>query len=59
VVVPRLVAGLAGDWAETTVVLPKGRWTSMLDGSTVVGGEVPVAELLARFPVAVLGREGS
>lgn len=58
VVVPRLVAGLAGDWAGSTVALPGGAWTDVLTGETVDGGEASVAGLLRRFPVAVLGREG-
>ncbi len=58
VVVPRLVIGL-DDWAGATVALPPGRWASVLDGSASVGGEVAVAELMARFPVAVLARTSS
>ncbi len=57
VVVPRLVAGLGEGWAGSCVALPPGPWRSVLDGSSVAGGEVALAELLARFPVAVLGRE--
>jgi (1->4)-alpha-D-glucan 1-alpha-D-glucosylmutase len=56
VVVPRLLAGL-GDWAGTTVTLPDGDWHDLLGGGTRAGGEVPVADLLGQFPVAVLGRE--
>ncbi len=55
VVVPRLVARLAGDWAGTTVTLPPGSWTDVITGETS-GGTVGVAELLRGFPVAVLGR---
>ncbi|HWC11852.1 MAG TPA: malto-oligosyltrehalose synthase [Acidimicrobiales bacterium] len=54
VVVPRLVLGLAGDWGDTTVELPPGPWTSVLDGGSVDGGAVAPADLLARFPVALL-----
>jgi (1->4)-alpha-D-glucan 1-alpha-D-glucosylmutase len=59
-VVPRLVVGLerAGGWRSTTVALPPGRWRNRLDPS---GGtwsaDVALAELLARFPVALLSRE--
>jgi (1->4)-alpha-D-glucan 1-alpha-D-glucosylmutase len=56
VIVPRLVAGL-DDWAGTTVTLPPGAWTSVLTGEAVSGGTASVAELLRRFPVAVLGRD--
>jgi (1->4)-alpha-D-glucan 1-alpha-D-glucosylmutase len=54
VVVPRLVAGLAGDWVDTTVVLPAGAWTDVLTGATHQGGPANVEELLGGFPVAVL-----
>jgi (1->4)-alpha-D-glucan 1-alpha-D-glucosylmutase len=55
VLVPRLPAGLGGDWAGTEVVLPEGRWTSLLTDEFFEGGRsVPVATLLAQFPVAVL-----
>jgi (1->4)-alpha-D-glucan 1-alpha-D-glucosylmutase len=56
VLVPRLVAGLAGDWADTAVQLPPGSWRSVLTGEQA-RGTVPAADLLARFPVAVLARE--
>jgi len=57
VVVPRLVAGLGGDWADTTVELPAGSWRSLLTGEELKGGRaIPVAELMRHFPVAVLGR---
>jgi (1->4)-alpha-D-glucan 1-alpha-D-glucosylmutase len=55
VVVPRLVARLAADWAGTTVALPPGSWTDVITGA-VTSGTVKVADLLARFPVAVLGQ---
>ncbi|HEX2191777.1 MAG TPA: malto-oligosyltrehalose synthase, partial [Acidimicrobiales bacterium] len=54
VLVPRLVLGLDGDWGDTTVELPPGRWTSVLDGGSVDGGAVAPGDLLARFPVALL-----
>jgi (1->4)-alpha-D-glucan 1-alpha-D-glucosylmutase len=56
-VVPRLVAGLDGDWDGTSVTLPDGTWTDVLTGAEVSGGDAAVAELLDRFPVAVLARE--
>jgi (1->4)-alpha-D-glucan 1-alpha-D-glucosylmutase len=56
-VVPRLTRpGEA--WEHTTVALPAGEWVSVLTGDRAGGGEVGVAELLQRFPVAVLAREG-
>lgn len=57
VVVPRLLVGLADDWGATSVRLPEGRWTDLLTGEPCDGGERQVADLLRRFPVAVLSRE--
>ena len=57
VVVPRLVIGLAGGWADTAVAIPDGNWTDVLTGAWVRGGEVGLADLLCRFPVAVLASE--
>jgi (1->4)-alpha-D-glucan 1-alpha-D-glucosylmutase len=55
VLVPRLPAALAGDWADTEVVLPEGRWTNLLTGDIEDGGRsVRAGALLARFPVAVM-----
>ena len=57
VLVPRLLLKLGGDWAGTEVDLPPGRWTSVLTEEEHEGGRaVAVAELLRRFPVAVLER---
>jgi (1->4)-alpha-D-glucan 1-alpha-D-glucosylmutase len=57
VVVPRLVVGRGGDWDGTTVSLPRGRWRDVLGGGEVEGGRRAIADLLTRFPVAVLARE--
>ena len=57
VVVPRLPLGLAaaGGWDATTVVaLPPGRWYDEMSGSSHPGGDIAVATLLDRFPVALL-----
>ena len=40
-----------------TVTLPTGRWRELLAGDAVAGGPVPVAELLAATPHALLVRE--
>jgi (1->4)-alpha-D-glucan 1-alpha-D-glucosylmutase len=60
VVVPRLVLGLgtrAGGWDGTTLALPAGHWADLLTGATHDGSRpVPVADLLAGFPVALLER---
>ncbi|HVE99028.1 MAG TPA: malto-oligosyltrehalose synthase [Mycobacteriales bacterium] len=55
VVVPRL-PGRLGTWGGTTLDLPAGEWTSLLDDGNHTGGRVPVGDLLARFPVALLDR---
>ena len=57
VVVPRLVAGLGGDWADTTIDLPAGGWRSLITGEEQPGGPgIQVGELMRQFPVAVLAR---
>jgi (1->4)-alpha-D-glucan 1-alpha-D-glucosylmutase len=56
-VAPRLVIGLGGDWADTTLELPAGSWRDVLTDETLGGGAVALGELLRRFPVALLDRE--
>jgi (1->4)-alpha-D-glucan 1-alpha-D-glucosylmutase len=55
-VVPRLVLTLAGDWQDTTVAIPSGLWEHALTGDRLEGGMLPLASLLARYPVALLER---
>ncbi len=56
-VAPRLVFGLGGDWADTTLWLPDGEWTDVLDGGRrTFGGDVILADFLAPFPVGLLER---
>jgi (1->4)-alpha-D-glucan 1-alpha-D-glucosylmutase len=43
-------------WGEETVTLPDGRWRELLGGTEVQGGEVRLADLLSRSPVALLVR---
>ncbi|HET9076652.1 MAG TPA: malto-oligosyltrehalose synthase [Acidimicrobiales bacterium] len=52
----RHLAGLGGDWGDTEVELPGGRWRAVigLPGEPLRGGPHPVAGLLGRGPVAVL-----
>jgi len=57
-VAPRLVLGLAGDWGDTTLELPDGRFTDVLDGKRTITGEVRLADLLRPFPVTLLERAG-
>ncbi len=55
---PRLLIGLAGDWADTTVRLPAGKWRCELTGRSTAGGEQSVGALLGDFPVSLLALEG-
>ena len=59
-VVTRLPVSLrhAGGWRDTALPLPDGAWTDLLTGAVYRGGAVPVAELTARLPVALLVWEG-
>lgn len=52
----RLPVGLDvdGGWQDTTVELPSGSWADELTGHRFTGGPTPVAELLQRYPVALL-----
>ncbi len=56
-IAPRLPLTLGGDWANTTITLPHGRWHNELSGDTIDGGDILMANLLARFPVGLLSRE--
>jgi (1->4)-alpha-D-glucan 1-alpha-D-glucosylmutase len=57
-VVPRLAQSLHGGWGETALRLPPGAapWRNVFTGETHTG-HTPLANLLARFPVALLVRE--
>jgi (1->4)-alpha-D-glucan 1-alpha-D-glucosylmutase len=58
VIVPRLLIGLAGDWAGTTLELPPGRWKNVLAGDEHHGrAAIELDALLQAFPVAVLARD--
>ena len=56
-VVPRLFKLLDDQWDDTTITLPDGTWRNVLTGDTVSGGNTPVRDCFARFPVALLVRE--
>jgi (1->4)-alpha-D-glucan 1-alpha-D-glucosylmutase len=58
-IVPRLVAKLGGDWRDTEVELPRGEWINHMTGARLRGGHTRLAELMQRFPVALLAREGT
>ena len=55
-IVPRLVIGLGGDWGDTSVELPEGRWINLMS-ATSHQGEVALTEILHSFPVALLERD--
>ena len=55
--VPRLTLKRAGNWGDTAVELRPGHWRNAFTGETFIGGEVRMAILLKRFPVALLSRE--
>jgi (1->4)-alpha-D-glucan 1-alpha-D-glucosylmutase len=55
-VVPRLLGGFSGQWADTHVMMPAGNWQNILTGTPVMNGSL--AELTADFPVALLARKG-
>jgi (1->4)-alpha-D-glucan 1-alpha-D-glucosylmutase len=57
VLVPRLGIGVDGDWKDTAVEWPRGRWRNVLTEDVCDGGWVRVADLFAHFPVALLHRE--
>ncbi|MBK7580293.1 MAG: malto-oligosyltrehalose synthase [Myxococcales bacterium] len=57
---PRLCLGVAErGWQDTTLSVPRGSWRDVLSGQSWHAGEHRVAELLGRFPVALLEREGA
>jgi (1->4)-alpha-D-glucan 1-alpha-D-glucosylmutase len=58
-VTTRLTLGLErlGGWGQHTVVVPDGHWVDVLTGRAWQGGAVPLADLLATLPVALLVRE--
>jgi (1->4)-alpha-D-glucan 1-alpha-D-glucosylmutase len=57
IVVPRFPLSLAGQWDDTSIELPEGRWLNELTRETAGGGPQAVGALLRRFPVALLMRE--
>jgi (1->4)-alpha-D-glucan 1-alpha-D-glucosylmutase len=59
-VATRLPVGLAtrGGWGETALPLPRGSWTDAFTGF-LTSNSVPLADLLARYPVALLLADSS
>ncbi len=56
-VVPRLILSLNGEWEDTWLELPEGLWRNQLTGESFSGPEIPVRDVLAGFPVALLFKE--
>ncbi len=57
VVVPRLVMGFDGDWGDTYLEIPKGKWKNILTGEVVEGPMVNVKDILDDFPVGLMVKE--
>jgi (1->4)-alpha-D-glucan 1-alpha-D-glucosylmutase len=57
-VVPRLTLKVGANWIDTSIEIPRGRWSNELTGETVDGGEVRADALFKRFPVALVTRNG-
>jgi (1->4)-alpha-D-glucan 1-alpha-D-glucosylmutase len=45
-----------GGWRDTALPLPEGSWTDALTGRAHPGGDTPLTDLLASYPVALLTR---
>ncbi len=56
-VAPRLVWQLGGDWGDTTIEIPTGKWHNVLSGERVSAGKAPLGELLAAFPIGLIVKE--
>ncbi len=56
VLAPRLTWQLAGNWEDTHCELSSGTWLNVLTGEPFSGPRVRLADLMRRFPVALLVR---
>jgi (1->4)-alpha-D-glucan 1-alpha-D-glucosylmutase len=45
-----------GEWSDTMISLPAGEWRNLCDGASALHGQLDLAALLERFPVALLER---
>ncbi len=54
--VPRLPLSLRNRWRDSALHLPEGEWWDIFTGEKYHGRQVPVQQLLERFPVALLVR---
>jgi (1->4)-alpha-D-glucan 1-alpha-D-glucosylmutase len=57
-VVPRFTMSVKGDWGDTRLALPRGRWKNRFTDA-VLKDAIGPAELFEAFPVALLIREGA
>ncbi|HTU44151.1 MAG TPA: malto-oligosyltrehalose synthase [Bryobacteraceae bacterium] len=57
VIVPRLVLQLEGEWGDTTIQVPAGKWRNQFTGDIYGGGQVRAGELLRPFPAGLLVQE--
>ncbi len=53
----RLPIKLGNDWGDTTITIPAGTWANHLTGGKHTGTPMRLAELLGRFPIALLSRD--
>ncbi len=58
-IAPRWFMKLNGDWGDTTLDIPPGRWRNAFDGRLVNGGICRLQDTLRTFPIALLCRESS
>ena len=50
---------LGGGWSGTIVNLPKVNWKNLLTGEVLEGGRLRMQDIVKRFPVALLVKEGT
>jgi (1->4)-alpha-D-glucan 1-alpha-D-glucosylmutase len=58
VLAPRWNLKHEGNFGSTTVELPHGSWRNVLTAEVIEGGTVRAQNILKRFPVALLVRNG-
>ena len=54
---PRLLVTLKGDWKDTCMELPDGKWTNVLTHKRLSGGKHYISDLLNEFPVGLFLKE--
>lgn len=55
--VPRFVISLRGNWEKTYLNIPSGIWRNILTEEYIQGEEVLIADIIKKFPVAILIKE--